>query len=171
MALEGIRSYKSRIVAYRNDFCLSCEGPSRAHQIRSLKAYHVFFIPVLPLGFWREWQCSECGRDPHAYPGGLRRVAWIAVVFLGACAIVGIRESFENQDFTTVWLMRLALLTAFVIALWLTLRNKPDPALAEKLGKISPDQDTACALCQGTLVLADVWRCSQCNVERKILPR
>src|SRR5258708_39448951 len=60
LAHEGVHSYNSRIVAYRNDFCLSCEAPRRAHQVRSFKAYRVFYIPVLPLGFWREWQCSEC---------------------------------------------------------------------------------------------------------------
>lgn len=172
MALEGVRSYQSRIVAYRSDFCLSCETPRRAHQIRSFKAYHIFFIPVLPLGFWREWRCSECGRDPHLYQGSLRRVAWFVVAFLGACAIVGIRESFDNQDSTaTGWLLRLALPTVFFIALWLTLRNKPDRALGEKLEKISPYEDTICALCHGTLVLADGWRCSECGVERKEVPR
>jgi hypothetical protein len=79
------------------------------------------------------------------------------------------RESFENQDFTTVWLMRLVLPAAFFIALWLALRNKPDRALAEKLANVSPDPDNSCAMCDGALVLADAWRCSQCGVERKAL--
>jgi hypothetical protein len=168
---EGIHSYNSRTVAYRSDFCLSCEAPSRADQIRSLKAYRILYVPVLPLGFWREWQCSECGRDPHRYAGSSRQIVWVAVAFLGACAIVGIRESFETQDFATAWLMRLVLPTVFFIALWLALRNKPDWALAEKLAKITPDEDTTCALCHGTLVLSDAWRCSQCCVERKVLPK
>jgi hypothetical protein len=98
-------------------------------------------------------------------------MVWVAVAFFGACAIVGIRESFESQDFATAWLMRLVLPAVFVIALWLALRNKPDWALAEKLAKISPNEDTACALCHGTLLLSDAWRCSQCYVERKVLPR
>jgi len=94
------------------------------------------------------------------------------VAFFGVCAIAGIRESFDDQiSMATVWLLRLALPAVFFIALWLTLRHKPDRALAEKLEKIGPYEDTICALCHGTLVLADGWRCSECGVERKEAPR
>src|SRR5579859_7679990 len=170
MPLEGLKSYKPRIVAYRNDYCLSCEAPSRAHQIRSFKVYQLYYIPVVPLGFWREWQCAECQRDPHNYPGTSRKIWWLAVIFAGFFAITGIITSFEQQDSAlTVWVMRLAFPALFFVVLWLAVRRKPDKGLREKLQQISPDRDNKCALCNGALVLNQGWNCSQCGVARTAL--
>ena len=167
MPMEGVHSYKSRIVAYRNDFCVSCDAPRRTYQVRSFKAYQFYYIPVIPLGFWREWQCSECGRDPHAYPGFPRRVWWVAVLLAGIFAITGVIASFEKRDSIAIaWLMRFAFPAVFFTALWFALRNKPDWALREKLKDVSPDQDTACALCSGALIMDHGWHCSECGARK-----
>jgi hypothetical protein len=167
LPLEGVQSYKSQVVAYRNDFCVSCNAPRRAHQIRSFKAYQLYYIPIVPLGFWRDWQCSECGRDPHVYSSALRRTRWVIVGFAGFFAITGVIASFEEQDSAAiVWLMRLGLPTVFVTVLWFVLRDKPDRALREKLTQVAPDRDDTCALCRGALILDHGWRCSQCSAER-----
>jgi hypothetical protein len=171
LPFEGVRSYKPKIVAYRNDFCLSCEAPRRSHQIRSFKMYHVYFIPVVPLGFWREWQCSDCGRNPHKYyPRDLKRARWVAVLLTGFFAIAGIVSSFDKQDSpATVWLMRLGLPALFFAMLWFALRDTPDRALRDKLKQVSPDQDNTCALCSGALVLHQESSCSQCGAKRKAI--
>lgn len=167
MPLEGVQSYRSRIIAYRNDYCVTCNAQRRAHQIRSFKAYQVYYIPIIPLGFWREWQCAECSRDPHVYSSALRRVRWFIVLFAGMFAITGVIASFDQQDSAvTMWLMRLGLPALFFTVLWFVLRNKPDRALREKLRQIAPDRNDACALCSGALVLEHGWRCSQCGAER-----
>jgi len=167
LPLEGVGSYKPRIVKYRNDFCVSCDAPRRAHQVRSFKAYQLYYVPILPLGFWREWRCSECGRDPHVYSSAMRRSRWVIVLLVGFFAITGVVASFEKQDSVAIaWLMRLGLPAAFFTLLWFTLRKKPDRALREKLKEVSPDRDDICALCRGTLVLDHVWRCSRCGAER-----
>lgn len=167
MPLEGIGSYKPRIVKYRNDFCVSCNAPRRAHQIRSFKAYQLYYIPIVPLGFWREWRCSECGRDPHVYSRSMRRSRWAIVLIAGFFALAGVIESFDKQDSAaTAWLMRLGLPAAFFVLLWFALRKKPDRALREKLKAVGPDRDDACALCGGALVLDHGWRCSLCGAER-----
>lgn len=167
MPLEGVRSYKSSNVAYRNDFCVSCNAPRRAYQVRSFKAYQLYYIPIIPLGFWREWQCSECGRDPHAYPGRLRNAKWAVVLLAGFFAITGVIASFEPQDSAlTVWLMRVGMPALFFALLWFVTRKSPGRALREKLKIISPDRDDTCALCGGALILGHGWRCSQCEAER-----
>lgn len=168
MPLEGVRSYKRQIVAYRNDFCVSCNAPRRAHQVKSFKAYHLYYIPILPLGFWHDWECSECGRDPHSYPSTPRNLRWMIVFFAGFFAIAGVRASFDAQDSAvTQWLMRLGLPALFFIVSWFALRNKPDRALREKLTALSADRNDTCALCSGTLILDQGWRCSQCSVARE----
>jgi hypothetical protein len=170
VALEGVRSYKSSIVAYRNDFCVSCDAPRRAHQVRSFKAYQFYYIPIIPLGFWRDWECSECGRDPHTYPGGPKNMKWVIVLFAGFFAITGVIASFDQQDSAiTVGLMRFGLPALFFVLLWLAIRNRPDRALRQKLKDVEPDRADACALCSGPLILAHGWRCSQCGVERTML--
>src|ERR1700681_3993271 len=99
--MEGVQSYNPRIVGYRNDFCLSCDAPRQAHQVRSFKAYRVFYVPIVPLGFWRDWQCSECGRDPHVYQSATRNLRWVAVLLVGFFAIAGIIASFEERNSAT----------------------------------------------------------------------
>ena len=167
MPLEGIKSYRRSVVGYRNDFCISCNAPRRAHLVRSFKAYQLYYISILPLGFWRDWECSECGRDPHVYTAGPRNVKWMIVLLAGIFAIAGVIASFDQQDSILIaWLMRLGLPLLFFTVLWVVIRNKPDRALRQKLQQISPDRDDACALCQGALILDHGWRCSQCRAER-----
>jgi hypothetical protein len=172
LALDRIRSYNRSIVAYRNDFCLSCNAPRRAHQVRSFKVYPIYYIPLIPLGFWRDWLCSACGRDPHAYPGSTKNIKWLIVIFAGIFAITGVIASFDQQDSVIiVGLMRFGLPALFFVALWLAIRNRPDRALREKLEKIESDTANACALCGGALVLEHGWRCVQCGVERiEVMP-
>lgn len=167
MPLEGVGSYKPRIVKYRNDFCVSCDAPRRAHQVRSFKAYQLYYVPIVPLGFWREWRCSECGRNPHVYSIALRRTRWLILAFAGMFAITGVIASFEQQDSAAImWLMRLGLPAVFFTVLWFILRDKPARALQEKLKQVASDRDDTCALCSGALILDRGWRCSQCGAER-----
>ena len=167
MPLEGVHSHKPRIVAYRNDFCVSCNALRRALQVRSFKAYQLYYIPIVPLGFWRQWQCSECGRAPHVYSRALRKARWVILGFAGMFAITGVIASFEQHDSAWItWLMRLGLPAFFFAVLWFVLRNKPDRALQEKLKQVSTDRDEVCALCGGVLILDHGWRCAQCRAER-----
>jgi len=167
LPLEGVHSYKPRIVAYRNDSCVSCDGPRRAHQVRSFKAFQVYYIPVVPLGFWREWQCSECGKDPHVYSRRLRHTRWVIVLLTGFFAIAGVVASFDEQGSIAItWLMRLGFPAVFFTALWFAFRKKPDRALREKLREVSQDLDNTCALCSGALIQDHGWRCSQRGAEK-----
>ena len=167
MPLEGVRSYRPRTVAYRNDYCVSCNSPRRAHQVRSFKAYQLYYVPIVPLGFWREWQCTECGRHPHVYSRALRRTRWAILGLVGMFAITGVIASFDQQDSAAImWLMRLGLPAVFFSVLWFVLRDKPDRALREKLKQVAPDRDDTCALCSGALILDHGWHCSLCGAER-----
>jgi len=88
-------------------------------------------------------------------------------LLVGFFAIAGVIASFEKQDSDIiVWLMRLGFPALFVAALWFALSNKPGRAIRERLKEVSPDQDTACALCSGALILDHGWHCSECGAER-----
>jgi hypothetical protein len=65
----------SRRVGYRADYCLTCDSPRIAEQYRTLDLFHIYFVPLLPLGLWRHWHCQSAAptRTPvHALPGGSR---------------------------------------------------------------------------------------------------
>jgi hypothetical protein len=165
LILHGMYSFKRKIVAYRNDFCLSCAAPRRAYQARSFDTLHLFFVPVLPLGFWRHWKCSVCGRNPHVNPHTRKSFKWAGVVVLAIFAVAAWGAP-EEESSAIVWVMRIGFPIAFVVALLLTLKSKPDLRLAEKLNEISPAQESHCPLCHGVLVIGPRWRCSNCGVER-----
>ena len=54
-----------KLVADRNDWCNHCDRPVLAQQWRSFYLGHVYWIPFLPLGFYKTWRCKVCGRDPR----------------------------------------------------------------------------------------------------------
>ncbi len=166
VVLYGIRGVMRKVVAYRNDFCLWCEVPQRAHRVRSLKTLHIFFIPVLPLGFWREWQCSVCDRNPHGTPRHRGRIG-LAYFFGMAAAVVWVSPGSETGNSIAVtWVLRVVLTIVFGIVLWYALKHPSNIRLAEELKEIEPAQENSCPFCNSPVVLNDGWRCSNCGVQR-----
>ena len=163
----GIYSFGGKIIAYRNDFCLSCVAPRRAFRARTFDVAHVFYIPLIPLGFLRRWHCSVCGRDPHAPPGISKGVKWAGVVILALLAVAAWTAAPEDDPWR--WQLRIGFPVAFAAALWHTLKSKPDVLLADKLREILPADETVCPLCGSALVVAEVWRCPRCGVERSMV--
>ena len=170
IVLYGIRTWKRKVVAYRNDFCLSCEEPRRALHIRSIKALHLFFIPVLPIYFWWHWECSECGRPPHSDPQPRTRRGFkkLLTIFSGMFAlVVWVSPGSETGNSPTVtWIVRVVLTITFLFSFWYMVKPTTSIRLSEKLKEIEPDQDNFCALCKAPLILGSDWRCSGCGVER-----
>jgi hypothetical protein len=130
LILHGVYSFRPRIVAYRNDFCLSCTAPRVAYQIRTFDVLHIFFVPLIPLGFLRRWHCAVCTNDPHVHPGTRKGFKWAGVVVLALVAIVV--WAVPDRDAIT-WTIRVVSPVAFDAALWHTLKSKPDLRLKDKL--------------------------------------
>lgn len=168
--LHGIYHFKPKIVAYRNDFCLSCAAPRRAYQIRSFDVLHLFYIPILPLGFWRRWQCLRCKREPHVYPYPRKSLKWASVIVLAILeAAMWAPEAMQQDSVTSVWIMRIGFAVLFVAALWWAIRSKPDIKLKERLKEVSPAQENLCPLCGGVFIVDSQFRCANCGVMRTAL--
>ncbi|MBZ5508588.1 MAG: hypothetical protein LAO78_24275 [Acidobacteriia bacterium] len=165
--LHGLYSFGRKIVAYRNDFCLSCAAPRRAFRVRTFDVVHIFYVPLIPLGFLRRWHCSVCGRDPHAHPGTRKGFKWAGVVVLALFAVFS--WALPPEDDAWVWPMRVGLPIAFAAALWHTLKSKPDVRLKDKLREVQPADESVCPLCGYPLVIGSGWHCSGCGVERKVV--
>jgi hypothetical protein len=166
LILHGIYTFKPRIIAYRNDFCLRCAAPRRAYRVRTFDVLHIFYIPLVPFGFVKRWRCATCNRDPHAHPGTRKGFKWAGIVCL-AIFILAFWTMEERDAFT--WAMRIGLPVGFVAALWHTIKSKPDIRLSEKLKEVAPANETICPICHRPLVNDSYWRCPQCDIERAVV--
>ena len=54
--IHGVYHWSPKQVEFRNDYCLSCSAQRRAIRVRTFDVAHLFWIPILPLGFWKRWK-------------------------------------------------------------------------------------------------------------------
>jgi hypothetical protein len=173
LIIHGIYHWRRRLLAFRNDYCLSCGRPRLAFLNRTLAVLHVFWVPVLPLGFWSRWLCGQCGRPPHRRVTTARPLKWIGtgLLVLGAVVFWATTPGRGRDDAAMVWTFRIGLPVAAAFAIRHTLKAKPPERLAEKLRGIAANRDSTCPRCGTTLTVAAPWyRCGGCGLERRALP-
>lgn len=171
--VHGRYFWRRRIVAYRNDFCLSCNMERVAWQHRTFDVLHVFWVPILPLGFWKRWHCDACGRDPHSNPGTRKGFKWAGVAVLALISLSGwvVSSTEQPDDIAFIWAMRLGGPIATIWAAWATLKSGADIDLADTLRRVQPISDTNCPLCRVSLYQSGAgWQCPKCGIRREALP-
>jgi hypothetical protein len=166
MIVLGIKRFGPQVVAFRNDFCLTCNGPRMSVLVRSFEAMHLYWIPIVPL-FWRKrWTCSECGADPHARvaSGSLTLVAFaLLLLVLGAAAW---SMPVDPADPALSWGMRvLPPLGALGVVGWLVVRPRP-AELKEALRVVQASTLEACIDCERSLLFSPVPHCPHCGIQR-----
>ena len=176
LVIHGIYHWRRRLLAFRNDYCLSCAQPRLAFLHRTFDVLHVFFVPVLPLGFWKRWLCGVCGRNPHARATTAKPLEWLGIAFLLLGAVVfwtttPDHRAGKDNDPAMVWTFRIALPVAAAFAIRHTQQAKPPERLAEQLRGIAANRDSTCPRCGRTLTVAAPWyRCGGCGLERRAFP-
>ncbi len=176
LVIHGTYHWGRQILAFRNDYCLTCGRPRLAYLHRTFNVFHVFFIPFLPLGFWKRWHCETCGADPHARAATARPLKWAGIVLLIVGAAVfwtttPDRRAGKDNDPAMVWTFRIALPVAAAFAIRHTLKAAPPERLAGKLRGIAANRASTCPRCGTTLTVASPWyRCGNCGLERRALP-
>lgn len=171
--IYGWYRFARSVVAYRRDYCLSCDAERTAFQRRAFYVLHVFWLPLLPLGFWRAWQCAACAGDPHVLPGTRRSILWLCVACLALLAVAFWAGPLrvESSDAAFIWSLRVIFPLATLAAAWALLRRPPDAKLSDKLRTVQPLLDPTCPLCGVMLMPSEPrWRCPKCGIERAALP-
>ncbi|HKV63349.1 MAG TPA: hypothetical protein VJO16_15665 [Candidatus Acidoferrum sp.] len=84
----GVYRWMAKRVAFRNDYCLACGEPRRAVQVRTFDVGHIFWIPILPAGFWKRWVCTVWGCDPHGSGKTRRGAKWVGLFILLLFSVV-----------------------------------------------------------------------------------
>src|SRR5262249_52837112 len=82
LAVHGTYRFGEKRTAFRNDFCANCRLPCRAIQLRTFDVHHIFWLPLIPLGFKKRWFCTRCHRQSDVYAGTRRPFKWIGLFLL-----------------------------------------------------------------------------------------
>lgn len=167
LIIHGIYRFRPKRVAFRNDWCLSCGAPCRSVQTRSFDAWHIFWLPLLPLGFRKRWHCTNCGRQPHIYPGTRRGFKWAGLVVLIVFSAAFWAMPLSPDILILGWVIRIGAPLGAILTLIHLLHTPKDPSLTEKLAAVVPASDTSCPFCDSPLLqLSSQCSCPNCGVVR-----
>jgi hypothetical protein len=167
LIVHGVYQFRPTRVAFRNDYCLACAQPRRAVQIRSFDAGHVFWIPVLPLGFHKRWRCTNCDREPHIYPGTRHGFKWAGLVVLLIFTAATWAVQLTPDVLVLGWVLRIGSPLGTILTIAHLLRTPQDPSLKERLAAVPHASDTACPFCGSVLLLlSSQCTCPKCGVVR-----
>jgi len=162
----GVYRFRSRVVAFRNDFCLTCNSRQRAVQVRTFNVLSLKMIPLIPVGFWKRWQCVSCSRNPGYNPRSRRRFALTLAVLAGAFAAIFWGLPVEPSQ-AQLWLFIRFVSPVVIVAgiIWAIVSERT-PKDAERLVNVPPAADITCPFCRASLSPTD-WRCVNCGIRRK----
>ena len=153
-------------IGYRNDFCLTCESEQIAEQHRTFDLGHLFFIPVLPMGYRNHWHCATCQSNPHDRTRTSKNLIVIFAAVVGLMAVLSWVGPFipASKDAAMIWSMRFLFLFGFIgLVLWIR-QAKPIPGLKERLSSVAPLTGDSCLYCGGGLDRESF--CGACKVRR-----
>jgi len=155
-------------VAFRDDYCAWCRAPRRSIAIRSFDVGHLFWIPLLPVGYWRHWVCSECGRSPHRNPKFRRYLRWTSLYSLVSASVMFWAMPVDAGFALGSWIARLAAPMGAAAVLVYLVRGLKEPSLRKRLKAIPPATDSVCPFCAVPLVAGTGSRlsCPDCNAVR-----
>ena len=168
LIVRGAYHFWPKRVAFRNDYCVTCRDQRRAVAVRTFDVGHVFGVPLLPVGFWRHWQCSECGRKPHSSSRLRKRILWSGMMALISLSVLFWRVPADSDFAIGAWICRIAAPAGAVFLAVQLFRMLRRPSLRKSLAKVTPAADTVCPFCATPLVtgFGERWSCPACGVVR-----
>ena len=168
LLVHGAYHFWPKRVAFRDDYCLTCRARRRSIAIRTFDVGHIFWIPILPVGFWKHWKCTFCGRDPHVSPWTRRSFKWIGLAILIMVSIAFWVVPVDADSLALDWIFRLAGPAGALMLLLHLLRSPKVPSWRERLAAIPPAADIVCPFCATPLVASASgrWTCPACATAR-----
>ncbi len=96
--LFGLKRY-----AYKYMECSHCETPRLFMQTRGFAWGHLFWIPLIPLGYQSSWHCASCTKEDNTMPTSFVVKLLLLVALLGAFYMATIGELSENLGEYAIW--------------------------------------------------------------------
>lgn len=167
--IHGAYHWRPKRVGFRNDYCLSCKAPRRAIATRTFDVGHIFWVPLIPVGFWKHWACATCRRDPHRSTKARPFLKWIGLGCLIILSGMFWSVPINSEDVAILaWILRIGPLVGAAVLLFQLLTGAQEPSLKERLAEIPPATDSACPFCATPLMVGPSaqWSCPACGVVR-----
>ena len=171
IVIHGTYHWRPRRIAFRNDYCRACKAQTVSVLIRTLDVLHIFWIPVLPLGFWSRWFCKRCGGRPH-HNVATRRGFKIAGAVILVLMILGAWMPMppDADDIVEIlWILRFGCPVALAFTLRSIFRHKPEQSFQERLAAVPPFEGWSCPVCGGQLYGAPAHVCLACGAQHRPL--
>jgi len=171
MIITGFYRWSRRRTAFRNDYCMSCDQQVRADCIRAFVVLHVKRIPLVPLGFWRQWECSQCGRRPSCPRTARTSILTLGAIVFGLFGILlfWVALTFDKVKTAAI----LAIGTGFCVAsaglsFWCWKRSFA-PSYNDRFAAVSRSESMTCPECGAGLTVnpaSDTLECESCGIQR-----
>ncbi|MGO8690111.1 MAG: hypothetical protein ACLQLG_10790 [Thermoguttaceae bacterium] len=163
LLVHGRYRFGTKRVACRNDYCTHCRGPTFTEGYRSFVVVHLYFIPLIPLGFYTRWVCARCRNDPA---GKRPARAWLLLFGLVAGLVaMGVVFSvpWPDNDIEAKWGLR-AIFTAFTSLVLYNLVRTDRGAYREARENVAPLGHDRCPYCGEPLPSMPEPPCGKCRV-------
>ena len=169
MIVDGRYKFSRRKVACRNVWCSICSAQRLAIGTRYLAVYHLFFVPLMPLGRAVEWRCSACFievdtfRPVRTWISGFGMLVGLFFILCGAIGFLpapaGIRRGVDLEFSLEMLGVGVAMVVLFA---WLRGRRRRYEGAVRQVAPLSGD---LCPLCGGALAPAARSYCAACEVD------
>jgi len=172
LIIHGVYHWSPKRIAFRRDYCRRCEAGTLAVLVRTIDVFHVFWLPLLPLGVWSRWLCVRCGENPHA---AARTRLGFKVALVGLLLLFNLAAWLTPTGTSSdleVLLTRAVTLLLLILVIWWAARHRPEPAFAARLATVPPYDGWECPLCGGQLLqVPPRIQCPSCKAEHRPLRR
>jgi hypothetical protein len=154
----------SKITAYRSDWCNHCEKAVVANQVRRFYLGHIFWIPLIPLGFHKTWICKECGENPRDRTQTSIGLLVIAAITFGIMGVFTLFAPYVGRDAGIGWIMRFIFIGATIgLIYWIKYRIRDIP-MTKDVPALNNDK---CLMCSGPMKDIPNHHCLDCGVIRE----
>jgi hypothetical protein len=169
--IHGIYHWKPKRIAFRADYCRSCQASGISVLVRTIDVLHISWVPILPLGVWSRWFCTTCGNRPHQSTRTRRGFKVAGAVVLGIYTAVVWAAPLPEADAWIFWPLRFVFPFLAVLAIVSAVRVPLEPDLKARLAQVVEFQGWVCPLCGGQLLQVPRLHCTRCRAEHRPLPR
>jgi hypothetical protein len=166
----GLYRFRPRTIAFRCDYCRHCQKEALAVAVRTFAWLHLYFIPLLPMGFETKWYCTACYGDPHAGQGTPRPIRILISALLLPlaiyCWLVLLVPSFSERGGIGFWITGITTTLLFAMSAVWSSKGKFDSGLQN----VTPYSSQKCPLCDDVLMQDyEGAKCVDCGAEHRPL--
>ncbi len=165
LILYGKYRFRRRIIGCRKDYCNSCNKEVLSEEWRAFYFFHIFFVPLIPLGYHKYWACSICEKDPRVRYETGRGMKIAGVIVFGLMFIGSLFMPYTGEEGNGGWTFRIL---SLVIAVWIAnslYKDKNgDPLNTERRKQVIPITED-CPYCSIKLFCDPDVFCPKCKVK------